>query len=245
MGCITCGSPLKGLQKKFCGKRCNDRYRSTVLDATIVCVYCGRTKSLPKKQAPEQRYCSLSCSRAHFNTQYLTGARNGRWRGGRALNYGPGWKQIKEAVRARDKFCRHCGKTPEENGRALDVHHINPFRFSNDHDMANLVALCRSCHMRADDHGRRGHAEFLRAVGEPKRPTKREIRSLRALAAKAQRNADRKHLQSKAIEQAAQGRSLREISEDLQVSHQTVANWLRGNYLAREGREPYVARLVS
>lgn len=76
------------------------------------------------------------------------------------MNYGPGWKQQKQKARERDKVCRHCGKTPEENGRALDVHHINPYRYSGDNRLENLICLCRSCHMRAIDRGRRGAAKF-------------------------------------------------------------------------------------
>ncbi|MGH2813330.1 MAG: HNH endonuclease signature motif containing protein [Actinomycetota bacterium] len=67
---------------------------------------------------------------------------------------------MKEQVRQRDEVCRSCGKTPEENGRALDVHHISPYRYSGDHSLENLVALCRSCHMRSVDRGRRGAARF-------------------------------------------------------------------------------------
>jgi hypothetical protein len=51
------------------------------------------------------------------------------WRGGRALYYGEGWKDIKMQVRARDLVCTNCGKAAEQNGRALDVHHLDPFRF--------------------------------------------------------------------------------------------------------------------
>jgi len=120
-------------------------------------------------------YCSRSCSRSAYNKAHFVGALNPRWRGGRVLSYGSGWKTIKAEVRERDQVCRACGKTPAHNGRALDVHHVQPFRFSGDNSLENLIALCRSCHMRADDHGRAGSAKFLHNP-TPKRPTKREIR---------------------------------------------------------------------
>lgn len=169
--------------------------------------------------------------RRTFNRLYQRGAGNPRWRGGRALSYGPSWKQIKAFVRARDQVCRKCGKTPEQNGRALDVHHTDPFRFSGDNDPEKLEALCRSCHMRADDHGRRGSARFLRTAGLPSRPTKREIRRLREAVRAAERRARRRAAQREAEWMAAEGASLRTIARALSVSHQTVANWLNGRYL--------------
>ena len=148
------------------------------------------------------------------------------WKGGPALSYGAGWKRVKEIVRQRDRVCRRCAKTPEENGRALDVHHIEPFRFSGDHSLENLVALCRSCHMRADDHGRKGSAAFLAKAGRPRSPSKRELRR-RASAERARRIAEqRAQLQRYAYRLHGLGRSLREIARAVGVSHQTVANWL-------------------
>jgi 5-methylcytosine-specific restriction endonuclease McrA len=159
---------------------------------------------------------------------HLHGERNGMWKGGKALAYGPGWRRIKEVVRQRDGVCRRCGKTPKENGRALNVHHIEPLRFSGDHSHDNLVALCRSCHMRTDDHGRRGQARFLRRQGIEKPPTKRATRRREARRRKIEAMRSRAMLQARAFELAAQGRSLRQIAQSLGVSHQTVANWLSG-----------------
>src|SRR5207248_7856881 len=109
---------------------------------------------IPANQLSKRKHCTRACATAAYNTRNLRGKRNGRWRGGRTLPYGPSWKMIKALIRARDETCANCGKTPERNGRALDVHHREPFRFSGDNSPENLVALCRSCHMRADDHGR-------------------------------------------------------------------------------------------
>lgn len=144
------------------------------------------------------------------------------------MSYGSGWKEIKKLVRRRDEVCRQCGKTPKQNGRALDVHHLEPFRFSGDNSFQNLVALCRSCHMRADDHGRRGNARFLRKLGIEKPPTKREVRRSEARRRKIERMRSRAMLQAQAYELARSGRSLRQIARTLNVSHQTVANWLTG-----------------
>jgi HNH endonuclease len=163
------------------------------------------------------------------------------WRGGKALSYGPGWKAIKEHVRARDRVCHGCGKTAELNGRALDVHHLIPFRFSGDNSFDNLVALCRSCHMRADDHGRAGSATFLEPTTVT-RPTKRELRRLRQLIRAAEALARRREAQRNAMQMRAHGASLREIARAVGASHETVNLWLKGNHRVEEGRANYFVR---
>ncbi len=144
------------------------------------------------------------------------------------MSYGPGWKSIREQVRARDRVCRHCGKTPEENGRALDVHHVDPFRFSGDNSPDRLEAPCRKCHMWADDHGRKGSAVFLRQAGYRPDITKRELRRRAAKERALERAERRREQQQHALELAELGLSLRRIARAVGVSHQTVANWLDG-----------------
>ena len=74
---------------------------------------------------------------------------------------GPNWDEQRKRARARDGYrCRHCG-VGEREGRAHDVHHIQPFRTfgyargQNDryleaNRLENLVTLCRSCHRRVE-----------------------------------------------------------------------------------------------
>jgi DEAD/DEAH box helicase domain-containing protein len=74
-------------------------------------------------------------------------------------DYGPAWPQIRERVRARDKYqCQMCGR-PETN-RQHDVHHKIPFRMFRDesghilrehaNQLDNLVTLCPECHKKAE-----------------------------------------------------------------------------------------------
>jgi 5-methylcytosine-specific restriction endonuclease McrA len=188
-----------------------------------MCTACGRVVFIRVNKVRRQKFCGLSCAYKNRRSVSLRGPRNGRWRGGRVLSYGANWKRVKERVRARDRVCHVCRKTPKENGRALDVHHINPYRFSGDNSLDNLVALCRSCHMRANDHGRRGAA----TLAGPRQLTLRPLsqRELRRQRGEAQRER-RRRLQGSAFAMHAKGASLREIARELGVSHQTVANWL-------------------
>ena len=78
-------------------------------------------------------------------------------------NYGPGWPQIRDRVRARDKYtCQVCGAV--ETSRQHDVHHKVPFRafraadgspdLSQANRLENLTTLCPSCHHSAEQNVR-------------------------------------------------------------------------------------------
>ena len=61
--------------------------------------------------------------------------------------YGDDWDKVRYLVYLRDKFtCQDCGVSKQR----LDVHHIIPFLISFDNSLSNLVALCRSCHMKTE-----------------------------------------------------------------------------------------------
>lgn len=80
----------------------------------------------------------------------FSGEKNPQWRGG--ISYDPYCfkftDRLKEEVRDRfNRLCVMCSKTEEENGRKLDVHHIdfNKNQGCDDVDW-KLVPLCQSCH---------------------------------------------------------------------------------------------------
>jgi 5-methylcytosine-specific restriction endonuclease McrA len=74
------------------------------------------------------------------NPRFIHGRWNSPYRGG--------WTQRrKEEVRERDRrCCRLCSKSDAENGKALDVHHIDYDK--NNAALGNLIALCQRCHSR-------------------------------------------------------------------------------------------------
>lgn len=76
---------------------------------------------------------------------------NPNWRGGSSFYpYTPEFNnKLKDAIRARDGYaCFICGLTESEQGRSLDVHHIDYDKGNSSLD--NLVALCDVCHGRTD-----------------------------------------------------------------------------------------------
>jgi DEAD/DEAH box helicase domain-containing protein len=72
-------------------------------------------------------------------------------------SYGPGWSQIRDRVRARDKYtCQVCGAV--ETNRQHDVHHRVPFRAFTSlveaNRLENLTTLCPSCHRKVEQNVR-------------------------------------------------------------------------------------------
>jgi hypothetical protein len=79
------------------------------------------------------------------------GERNPNWRGGVSFEpYPTDWtSDLKESIRRRDGYaCRLCGKTQDENGSKLDVHHIDYDK--GNLDPQNLISLCVSCHRKTN-----------------------------------------------------------------------------------------------
>lgn len=112
-------------------------YRSGRAAIVVDCANCGQPT--PRKQRDRRRSGRLFCSR-------MCADAGQKRRDSETLRYGPGWKNRRAEIRRRDKVCRACGKTPEQNGSALHVHHLVPFRYGGTNRPENLVALCDPCH---------------------------------------------------------------------------------------------------
>jgi len=161
-------------QRKFCSRSCYWIAKKKVLDRP--CANCG--KAMPYNSSnPKQRFCSYECSSAsqrkplplcemcgetcHRTTRRFCSreCKVAWYRGDNVYNYAGGqardhyassfWMERAQLVRERDKVCQHCGVSPDQAG-TLHVHHIIPWRFSHDDSLENLIALCSSCHKKAD-----------------------------------------------------------------------------------------------
>ena len=191
--CEQCGAPLEASrgqynQRKkrdrchfFCSDLCQYQWRSERFSGaksprwrggpqTVRCAFCGQPKTL---QFPAEadyydlHFCNQRCQGA-WKSQNMSGPNNSQWKGGGISYYGPNWSKQRRKARKRDRVCQRCGRTPEENGKALDVHHIVPFRTfgyildENDNYLqanvlSNLQCLCLQCHpiveAEANNHG--------------------------------------------------------------------------------------------
>lgn len=124
------------------------------------CGYCGTTQLLRPSYANKRQitFCSKDCL-SSWTSENQTGENNPAWKGG-SDDYGDGWTEEKrERVRERDgRKCQGCGLSEkshlEINLQKLHVHHKTPARLFDNaqkrNAMNNLVALCRSCHFKAE-----------------------------------------------------------------------------------------------
>lgn len=163
IGCSNCGESItvtlsdynrtiKNGHNKFCSAICFNRYGKTM----VKCDCCNKDLWLTNSQLKRSlyHYCSKIC--AEDDSRYhLRDNSHQRWKGGGIYLRGKNWAAIRKAVRDRDGHkCMICGMTEKELGKAMDVHHIVPYRlFKNDeeaNDLGNLISLCPSCHHRED-----------------------------------------------------------------------------------------------
>lgn len=145
---IPYASALRRSAGKYCSKACYNAFLSLrPAFVAVQCAKCGttfrRTQAAVKRN--QRSFCSSKCS-----TQFYSGEQAPMYRGGNKHRRGPGWHTNRRLCRERDRVCRSCGKTPEQNKQALSVDHLIPWRLFADelmaNDLANLVALCRVCH---------------------------------------------------------------------------------------------------
>lgn len=89
----------------------------------------------------------------NFKKGQLTGSENFNWNGGTSFEpYDKEFNEkLKEEIRNRDNNSyRRCGKTQEEEGKNLCVHHIDHNKKNSSRD--NLVTVCNLCNLYYSHH---------------------------------------------------------------------------------------------
>jgi len=99
----------------------------------------------------------------------IVGNKNPVWNGGTSFEpYCPRFnEEFKNRVRAFFRFrCIKCGKTQEENGKKLHVHHVNYKKEACcDEDIPKYFApLCSSCHPRTNKDREKWQKEFTEII---------------------------------------------------------------------------------
>ena len=105
-------------------------------------------KGRKNPHTPEWNH-KLSLAQKGIPRPWQTGSNNPSWRGGTTLFRGSEWEAVKCKVLKRDHYtCQRCGRKKKEvHPEKLFVHHILPYRFSQNNEMSNLITLCLSCHI--------------------------------------------------------------------------------------------------
>lgn len=181
--CAACGKPMLRTpahiakhEHYFCNRRCKGDWQIANLTDVrhpsfvgamkcIPCAWCGHEVRRYQSQITPYRYqfCNEQCA-GKWHSEYRVGENNPHWKGGPIDYYGPNWVKQKRATRKRDDHkCRACGRSEKQNGRALDVHHIRPFRefdyiygenenYLLANELTNLISLCNRCHTLVEHH---------------------------------------------------------------------------------------------
>jgi len=149
----SCTRALK--QRLYQGDR-NPNYSGGLI--TVPCSACGAALQREPNQLRRRThaFCNDVC-RTTWTASHFSGTNSARWRGGYKEYYGPNWYAQARAARKRDGYqCQCCGKQQNRH-RALDVHHLTPFRtfgyipnentaYQQANQLDNLVSVCQACH---------------------------------------------------------------------------------------------------
>lgn len=96
-------------------------------------------------RSSQRTTCSDKCSRENKSRSHQ-GENSMFWRGGKTAPYVGEWKQRRKEALDRDGHkCTACG-----SDNRLNVHHIQPYRYSRSHALDNLTTLCRPCHSKEE-----------------------------------------------------------------------------------------------
>lgn len=106
----------------------------------------GKNIKLKNGRAERSNFCSRKCY-AIWKSPHSKGDLNNNWKGGLSNEPYPFEfnKELKELIHYRDGQCQRCGCPEVENGRKLDIHHIDYNKQNLNPD--NLISLCRSCNL--------------------------------------------------------------------------------------------------
>lgn len=140
--CLNCSSTFERTpsqvargRNKYCSKICDNAHSQV----QRTCKCCGASFTVGKSRVNGSNNSSGNfCSRPCYE-KWLCRAERTTGRGSR-------WKSISQAEVEKAPFCGWCG-SPKKR---LQVHHIVPFRLTNNNDSSNLIPLCASCHKRVE-----------------------------------------------------------------------------------------------
>lgn len=83
--------------------------------------------------------------RGCFMAERMSGDKNPNWKGGRISSKG-NFEQVKREHFSGVQFCALCGTT-----KNIHIHHIIPYRLTQDNSVDNLIPLCASHHKKIEN----------------------------------------------------------------------------------------------
>lgn len=145
---------------KYCSRQCSGKDKKK--RSTVPCSNCGNsvTRWDYYIEKYDNIFCNHDCRSNWLEENSLFATDNPNKKEKTFLKFGENWKEWRKKILNRSQgYCENCGKTGNENGRSLSVHHKEPrSKFINDdskcvedsNNYENLVALCQTCHSKAE-----------------------------------------------------------------------------------------------
>lgn len=151
--CQQCGKELSDYNYKLCRKCYELNKAINISKEQLIELYINQKLSMAKIAKIFNCNFVTIFNRLHYyniktrsKTENYSGINHPSYIEGLIRVYPIGWSKIlKASIRKRDRYvCQICGKTQRQNGRALDVHHIDYIK--ENLNPSNLISLCRICH---------------------------------------------------------------------------------------------------
>lgn len=157
--CEYCGQEFKRPsanargKKHFCNIACLRKYEQTK-SVERTCLECGKSftvkESTLRCSNSSGNYCSRTC---YEKSLHIDGT----------VTYKGGFERVKREHFKGFKFCAVCGTT-----KNIHIHHIIPFRLTQDNGLDNLIPLCSSHHVKVEKAWR----SFIDGFEEPEKAKK-------------------------------------------------------------------------
>jgi hypothetical protein len=137
----------------FCSQECYDAFKEVQIETSVpvkpqhtkICAICG------SMYIGKEEFCSAECSIPYCEERGIWYQRV------KLKRRNPYCKKFNDDLKKRVRAyfgncCVLCGKTEEENGKALSIHHVNYDKKAGcNGKRVMLVPLCKNCH--AEVHG--------------------------------------------------------------------------------------------
>lgn len=156
--CKWCGKSYRVLlssNSEFCSRLCvnewQSKYRKGVHYKEQIekeCIYCGIIYTVMPYLEFTSKFCSKDCHNK-WKSENQIGENSPGWKGG--ITNAPYCEKFNDIFREKirnlfNRLCFLCSKNEEENGRKLDVHHVNADKDCLCGIKCEFVPLCRKCH---------------------------------------------------------------------------------------------------
>ena len=113
--------------KQFCSVKCKSTFARTDRE----CKNCGKQFTICRSTIEQSNASGNYCTRKCYVNKITTGLTRNK----------NGFRSISAKIRKTNPLCALCGTK-----KNIHIHHIEPYRYTQNNNLSNLIPLCRSHH---------------------------------------------------------------------------------------------------